>query len=77
MKDDRERRAYEQREKALKDYESVIDLTKIEAREEGRQEGRQEGCQEGRAEKAIETAKSLIADGFDMDKISKYWIIKS
>jgi predicted transposase/invertase (TIGR01784 family) len=45
-----DRMMYEQREKARRDYEMIIESVRREALAEGREQGRQEGRQEGREE---------------------------
>ena len=47
---DVERERYEARRKAQLDYNTGLNVARLEGREEGRQEGRIEGRQEGRAE---------------------------
>ncbi|STY91811.1 Uncharacterised protein [Megamonas hypermegale] len=63
-----ERRAYEQREKAIRDYYSYMNSYK----EEGLQEGLQKGLQQGLYQQAIQTAKNMLKDKVDIKLISKY-----
>lgn len=61
-------RAYEQREKAIRDYYSYMSAFK----EEGLQQGLQEGIQQGLYQQAIQTAKNMLKDKVDIKLISKY-----
>ena len=63
-----ERRASEQREKAIRDYYSYMNSYK----EEGLQEGLQKGLQQGLYQQAIQTAKNMLKDKVDIKLISKY-----
>lgn len=66
MQDDLERRKYDQREKAIRDYESAMSAMFSEGRQEGRQEGRIEGNLEGK----IEVAKNLLRRGIGLEEIT-------
>ena len=44
-------------------WQQTIDEERFEAREEGRREGRQAGITEGAHDKAVETARRMIARG--------------
>ena len=68
LQDKIERRAYEQREKAIRDYYSYMNSYK----EEGLQEGLQKGLQQGLYQQAIQTAKNMLKDKVDIKLISKY-----
>ena len=68
LQDKIERRAYEQREKAIRDYYSYMSAFK----EEGLQQGLQEGIQQGLYQQAIQTAKNMLKDKVDIKLISKY-----
>jgi predicted transposase/invertase (TIGR01784 family) len=67
-KDKIERRAYEQREKAIRDYYSYMNAFK----EEGLQQGLEQGMQKGLYQQAIQTAKNMLKDKVDIELISKY-----
>ena len=60
LQDKIERRAYEQREKAIRDYYSYISAFK------------EEGLQQGSYQQAIQTAKNMLKDKVDIALISKY-----
>ena len=68
LQDKIERRAYEQREKAIRDYYSYMNSYK----EEGLQEGLQKGLQQGLYQQAIQTAKNMLKDKVGIKIISKY-----
>lgn len=80
LQDKIERRAYEQREKAIRDYYSYMSAFKEEGLEQGLQEGLQRGLQEGLQQglqqglyqQAIQTAKNMLKDKVDIKLISKY-----
>lgn len=76
LQDKIERRAYEQREKAIRDYYSYMSAFKEEGLEQGLQEGLQrglqEGLQQGLYQQAIQTAKNMLKDKVDIKLISKY-----
>ena len=62
-----ERRAYEQREKAIRDYYSYMSAFK----EEGLEQGLQEGITLGIKKANINTAINLLKLGVDVDTIVK------
>ena len=62
-----ERRAYEQREKAIRDYYSYMNSFK----EEGLEQGLQEGITLGMKKANINTAINLLKLGVDVDTIVK------
>ena len=72
LQDKIERRAYEQREKAIRDYYSYMSAFKEEGLEQGLQEGLQQGLQQGLYQQAIQTAKNMLKDKVDIKLISKY-----
>ena len=53
-------------------YEKGISIGLTTGREEGREEGISIGLERGAYEKALETARSLLLDGFSAEMISKY-----
>ena len=64
LQDKIERRAYEQREKAIRDYYSYMNAFK--------EEGLQQGLQQGLYQQAVQTAKNMLKDRIDIELISKY-----
>ena len=70
-----ERRAYEQREKAIRDYYSYMSAYKEEGLEQGLKQGLkqglQQGLQQGKLEEKFRTATNLLKMGFDIETISK------
>lgn len=76
LQDKIERRAYEQREKAIRDYYSYMNAFKEEGLqqglEQGLQQGLQKGLQQGLYQQAIQTAKTMLKDKIDIELISKY-----
>ncbi len=68
--------AYEQNEKAIKDYNSLMDTSRREGRAEGEAigeiRGRKEGRLEGVAEATVSFALSLLADKTPLSKISQW-----
>ena len=76
LQDKIERRAYEQREKAIRDYYSYMNAFKEEGLqqglEQGLQQGLQQGMQKGLYQQAIQTAKNMLKDKVDIKLISKY-----
>ena len=60
LQDKIERRAYEQREKAIRDYYSYMNAFK------------EEGLQQGLYQRAVQTAKNMLKDRVDIELISKY-----
>ena len=67
LQDKIERRAYEQREKAIRDYYSYMSAYK----EEGLEQGLKQGLQQGKLEEKFRTATNLLKMGFDIETISK------
>ncbi len=53
-------------------WQQTIDEERFEAREEGRREGRREGREEGAHDRAVETARRMLADGLNAELTSKY-----
>lgn len=53
------------------DREDAIKEGREEGREEGRQEGRQEGIEQGTSQAKHQIAKNLLAEGLDINVISK------
>ena len=66
LQDKIERRAYEQREKAIRDYYSYMNAFK----EEGLQQGLEQGMQKGLYQQAIQNAKNMLKDKVDINLIS-------
>ena len=64
LQDKIERRAYEQREKAIRDYYSYINAYKEEGLQEGLQEGIQEGIKKGIKKVAINLLKANMSIDF-------------
>ena len=60
LQDKIERRAYEQREKAIRDYYSYMSVFK------------EEGLQQGLYQQAVQTAKNMLKDKVGIKIISKY-----
>ena len=60
LQDKIERRAYEQKEKAIRDYYSYMSVFK------------EEGLQQGLYQQAIQTAKNMLKDKVGIKIISKY-----
>ena len=60
LQDKIERRAYEQRKKAIRDYYSYMSVFK------------EEGLQQGLYQQAIQTAKNMLKDKVGIKIISKY-----
>ena len=60
LQDKIERRAYEQREKAIRNYYSYMSVFK------------EEGLQQGLYQQAIQTAKNMLKDKVGIKIISKY-----
>ena len=69
-----EKKSWESYEKRLK--QEACEEGLAQGRAEGLSQGREQGIAEGRAEgshsKAIETARTMLADGEPIDKIHKY-----
>lgn len=64
--------AYEQNEKAIRDYNSLMDTSRREGLETGRKEGEVIGEQRGRNEAKMEIILSLLEDKTPLAKIS-HW----
>ena len=75
LQDKIERRAYEQREKAIRDYYYYINAYKVEGLEEGLKQGIQQGLKQGiqqGLEQGLEkTAINLLKMGIDISIIAK------
>ena len=75
LQDKIERRAYEQREKAIRDYYSYMSAYKEEGLEQGLkqglEQGLQQGLQQGKLEEKFRTATNLLKMGFDIETISE------
>ena len=65
-----ERRAYEQREKAIRDYNSTILYNRQEGLKEGLEKGLKEGLKKGAEDKAIEIALKMLENGSDVNFIA-------
>ncbi len=67
-------RYYDRQDRLLekKSWEAYEKRLKQEACEEGLAQGREQGIAEGSHAKAIETARTMLADGEPIDKIHKY-----
>lgn len=70
LKNKIERRAYEQREKAIRDHYSYISAYKEEGLEQGKKEGLQQGIQQGIEQEKHENAINLLKLGVDIHIIS-------
>ena len=72
--DERTRMLYEQREKARRDFVSIMDGARQEGMQEGmqkgRQEGMQEGIQEGMQKGKITIARNLLGLNLPFDQIA-------
>ena len=66
LQDKIERRAYEQREKAIRDYYSYMSAFK----EEGLEQGLQQGLQQGENIKAIKIATKMLNRGDNIEDIA-------
>ena len=66
-----ERRAYEQREKAIRDYYSYMSAFKEEGLQQGLQEGIQQGLQKGRQEEKIKNAINFLKLGVDVETVAR------
>ena len=71
LQDKIKRRAYEQREKAIRDYYSYINAYKEEGIKQGIQQGKIEGKIEGIEETKIANAINLLKLGIDISIIAK------
>ncbi|WP_289146606.1 Rpn family recombination-promoting nuclease/putative transposase [uncultured Megamonas sp.] len=67
LQDKIERRAYEQREKAIRDYYSYMSAFK----ENGLQQGIQQGLQKGRQEEKIKNAINFLKLGVDIETVAR------
>ena len=67
-----ELREYEASKKAYRDIKNSIDTAKQEGKQEGLAEGMELGMKKGKNEKALEIAKTMLADGVDINLIMKY-----
>ena len=79
-----ELREYEASKKAYRDIKNSIDTAKQEGKQEGLAEGMElglkkgmkkgmeKGMEKGKNEKALEIARSMMADGVDINLIMKY-----
>jgi predicted transposase/invertase (TIGR01784 family) len=66
-----DRHAYELSLKYYRDFINVMGTAKKEAKQEGKEEGIEEGREEGKFLEKIETAKTMIENGFDIKTIEK------
>ena len=66
-----ERRAYEQREKAIRDYYSYMSAFKEEGLQQGIQQGIQQGLQKGRQEEKIKNAINFLKLGVDVETVAR------
>ena len=79
LQDKIERRAYEQREKAIRDYYSYISAFKEEGLEQGMKEGLeqglkqglQQGLEQGLQENKIQNVVNGLKEGIDINIIAK------
>ena len=71
LQDKIERRAYEQREKAIRDYYSYINAYKEEGLEEGLKQGIQQGLEQGLEQGIEKTAINFLKLGIDISIIAK------
>ena len=67
-----ELREYEASKKAYRDIKNSIDTAKQEGKQEGLAEGMKKGMEKGMNKKALEIARSMMADGVDINLIMKY-----
>ena len=65
-------REYEASKKAYRDIKNSIDTAKQEGKQEGLAEGMELGMEKGKNERSLEIAKSMLADGVDINLIMKY-----
>ena len=65
-------REYEASKKAYRDIKNSIDTAKQEGKQEGLAEGMELGMKKGMNQKALEIAKTMLADGVDINLIMKY-----
>ena len=66
-----ERRASEQREKAIRDYYSYMSAFKEEGLQQGIQQGIQQGLQKGRQEEKIKNAINFLKLGVDVETVTR------
>ena len=71
-KDEILRREYEQREKAIMDYNSAMNAAQRIGREEGFEQGFEEGLEKGLEEGIKKVALSMLDSNAPIDLISKY-----
>ncbi len=64
--------AYEQNEKAIRDYNSLMDTSRREGEAVGERRGREKGRIEGAAEKSAKIALSLLRDKMPLAKIAQW-----
>ena len=69
-------REYEASKKAYRDIKNSIDTAKQEGKQEGLAEGMElgmkKGMEKGKNERSQEIAKTMLADGVDINLIMKY-----
>ena len=65
-------REYEASKKAYRDIKNSIDTAKQEGKQEGLAEGMELGMKKGKNERSLEIAKTMLADGVDINLIMKY-----
>ena len=65
-------REYEASKKAYRDIKNSIDTAKQEGKQEGLAEGMELGMEKGKNERSLEIAKTMLADGVDINLIMKY-----
>ena len=65
-------REYEASKKAYRDIKNSIDTAKQEGKQEGLAEGMELGMEKGKNERSLEIAKTMLADGVDINLIKKY-----
>jgi predicted transposase/invertase (TIGR01784 family) len=58
-----DRRMYDQREKALRDHQWMLESAREQGREQGREEGRQEGLEKGALMGKIQFLQQLLSEG--------------
>ena len=57
---------------AYRDIKNSIDTAKQEGKQEGLAEGMELGMKKGKNERSLEIAKTMLADGVDINLIMKY-----
>lgn len=65
--DERERALYENRQKALRDWNSSL----YNAHEEGVEEGMEKGMEKGERHQALATARNLLGMGLSVEQIAQ------